>query len=714
MSDSQNSRRLFPRREAAPAAAPEPPASAAVPTASEPPEPPAAAAAPERVADLASAQTAPGQTPAPAPASAAPAPAPIPAPTPVALAAPAPPAPAASAAPQSALAAGAAALAAGERQHVHHSYIWLGSLRTGAAVVFALVISLFSSIASLVSGIQHLASGGDLAFGMLVAVAVVAGGFVLVLAAIFAVHVVAYRHLWYQVGPEEFNLYSGVFSKKRVHVPYQRIQSVDQKATLLQRVFGVCTVSIDTAGGANNKAVVVPYLAKQQAEVLRAQLFARKQWLAAGNDPASFPAWTVGAAAPQPASGAASSPGAAVPQPASGTPAEGNVLDLPADLWNEVGGVFAGAAVDTGRVTYEYGLTNKELVLTGFSNNTAFVVVVIALMGAVGQFADMLFDLVPGSGDAAVDAVVSAASGQVAGSLAAALFAAFIGGSLVLWLLSALASCLSYGGFHARRRDDRIEVERGLLQHQFQGVGIDRVQSVIIKQGFVRRLLGCCEVSLGKIDAAADGGDTKASSSQGVLVIHPFVKASRVPDILSGLVPEFSGLPDEPRRVAPVALRRGLVRRCLWQGTGFWLAVTVLFCQVALHLLIAYEEPGEAWALPYLDGGCAVGYLLAFVLLVVDAVGAVLWYRESSFAVNDRFMQVSNGGISRETVSFPRQKIQFGYAKTNPLQRLARTATLSARTAAGVGGTTIRLIDVREEDARVWLAWLKPRGNVLQ
>ncbi len=602
----------------------------------------------------------------------------------------------------------AAQPAAGERQHVHHSYIWLGSLRAGAAALFAVAIAAFSSIASAISSIQRALAGMDAGFGLFVAIAIVALLVIVALGILFAVHAISYKHLWYQLGSEEFNLFSGVFSKKRVHVPYQRIQSVDQKATLLQRLFGVCTVSIDTAGGANNKAVIVPYLAKQQAETLRTQLFARKQWLAAGNDPAAFPA-VVGAAPVQPAA----APSLAAVAPAAPGSAAGNVLDVATGVWDEVGGVFAGAAVDTGRVSYEYGLTNKELLLTGFSNNTAFVVVIIAILGAVGQFADILFDLIPGSGDAAVDAVVSAASGPAAGGLAAVLFAAFIGGSLVLWLLSALASCLSYGGFHARRRDDRIEVERGLLQHQFQGVGIDRVQSVIIKQGFVRRLLGCCEVSLGKIDAASEGDDSKGTASQGVLVIHPFVKASRVPEILAGLVPEFADLPTEPRRVAPVALRRGLIRRCLWQGEGFWLAVVVLICQVGLHLLVA-AEPSEAWALPYLDGGALVGYLFALVLLVVDAVGTVLWYRESSFAVNDRFMQVSNGGISRETVSFPRQKIQFGYAKTNPFQRLAHTATLSARTAAGVGGTTIRLIDVGEEDARAWLAWLKPRGNVLQ
>src|SRR5699024_8932969 len=92
----------------------------------------------------------------------------------------------------------------------------------------------------------------------------------------------------------------------------------------------------------------------------------------------------------------------------------------------------------------------------------------------------------------------------------------------VMWLLSIVGSAISFGGFRACRRDNRIEVERGLLQHQFQGVSVDRVQSVIVKQSFIRRLLGYCELSLGKIDAAAEGSDEQQKSLSQGMVVHPF------------------------------------------------------------------------------------------------------------------------------------------------------------------------------------------------
>ncbi len=138
------------------------------------------------------------------------------------------------------------------RHHVHHSYIWLGSIQAGAAMFFVVLVSGFSGFVGALADGETI--GDDLPLLMLVIGAIVLG-LVLIIGLVALFQWLSYKHLYYIIGPEEFNLYSGIFNKKRVHVPYQRIQSVDQRASLLQRVFGVCTVSIDTAGGSNNKAV---------------------------------------------------------------------------------------------------------------------------------------------------------------------------------------------------------------------------------------------------------------------------------------------------------------------------------------------------------------------------------------------------------------------------------------------------------------------------
>lgn len=596
------------------------------------------------------------------------------------------------------------------RHHVHHSYIWLGSIQAGAAMFFVVLVSGFSGFVGALADGETI--GDDLPLLMLVIGAIVLG-LVLIIGLVALFQWLSYKHLYYIIGPEEFNLYSGIFNKKRVHVPYQRIQSVDQRASLLQRVFGVCTVSIDTAGGSNNKAVQVPYVQKSQAEQLRTELFARKQYATAVQEGMAPQEAAVAVAAASgvvlPQAGAAGQ--AAVAGSAGQAPH--NVPDAPAEIWTDVRGVFGGSAVDTGKVTYEYGLTNKELLFTGLSNNTAFVLVILGILGGAAQFASQMAPVLTGMVDPLVGQFMLLSGQLFGGNLVAAGVALVLVIAAVMWLLSIVGSAISFGGFRACRRDNRIEVERGLLQHQFQGVSVDRVQSVIVKQSFIRRLLGYCELSLGKIDAAAESSDEQQKSLSQGLVVHPFVKMSRVPEILAGLVPEFAGVPVESTPVAPVALRRALIRRGIIQGTGLWLAVIIAIGQLCSNAFIVPDGDGVI-ALFYINTGAFIGYALCLVLFVLDLVGAVLWFRGSGFAYNEHFMQVSNGGFARETVSFPRKKIQFGYTKTNPFQRRARTATVSARTAAGVGGTTIRLIDVCEEDARSWLDWLKPRGNVVE
>lgn len=612
--------------------------------------------------------------------------------------APAAPAPAVS---QPAPASAPAPAAQPVRYRVHHSYVWLGGLRAALSIVVAIGIALFGVVAQLVT------EGSRAANPLLLAA--VAGGVALsvlaVVGLIVLVQVFSYKHLYYELGAEEFSLYSGIFNKKRVHVPYHRVQSVDQHASLLQRVFGVCTVVLDTAGGAANKGVAVPYVQKAQAEDLRRELFARKQQALAAQAGAPAPATASVPGGPfaaqQPVAPALAGPHAA--------PRPGNVLDAPAEVWDDVRGVFGGEHIDTGRASYEYGLTNKELVLTGLSNNSAFAVVAIGVVAGAAQLAGQLAPVLSGVAEPLVGGVVAASSRLFGGNVVALGVAAVLAVSVVLWALSAAGTCLTYGGFRACRRGSRIEVERGLLQHRFQGVDIDRVQSVIVRQSVIRRLLGCCELSLGKIDAADSADVQEQGAAASGLVIHPFVRLSRVPEILAGIVPEFAGVPAEATPVAPAALRRALIRRCILFGGGFWLAVAAGAGQVLANVLLAPADPVQAMALGYVNAGAIAVYVLAVVICALEAAGAVLWARESGFAYNEGFMQVSNGGLARETVSFPRRKIQYGTVRTNPFQRRAGTATVQARIAAGVGGTTVRLVDVREADASAWLAWVRPR-----
>lgn len=403
--------------------------------------------------------------------------------------------------------------------------------------------------------------------------------------------------------------------------------------------------------------------------------------------------------------------------PVPGVPdsASGNVLDVGAEVWEDLRGVFAGDEVYMGASSYEHGLTNKELVLSGLSNNTGFVFAIIGVLATVFQVIGGVMDAAGDAAGAVANTALSVGSTLTGGNFA--LFGIVICVIVVvsLWVISVIGTCLQYGGFKARRCGNRIEVEHGLLQHRIRGVDVDRVQSVVIKQSAIRRLLGYCEVSLGKIDAvdSSQGEQGQGFERQG-LVIHPFVKLDKVPAILAGIIPEFSDVPEQDLPLARVAVRRAVIRRGIIQGVGFWVAVFVAAAQILVNALWHPAAPVEQMMLSYANIAAFAAYAVCLIVFVLEIVAAVLWARGSSFAYNRRFMQVVNGGMGREVVCFPRRKLQFGYTKTNPFQRRAHTATIAARTAAGTGGTTIKLIDVCEDDAYAWLEWVRPHANAIR
>lgn len=654
--------------------------------------------------------------------------------------------------------AGAMALAPGDpraavpeslrpgKHSVHHSYIWLGGLSLMGAIAVAMVISAVGSIASLLE--EGIPSVAVLPVAFVVGLVVA----VLLAAIVFSVQWLSWKNLSYELTPTEFSLFSGVISKKRRHVPYQRIQSVNQQAGVLQRVLGICNVKIDTAGGAANEAVLLRYVRTSEAEALRSELFRRKKVLLAGGMLDEFGTAFVGGAVVPSAWMAACAGGdvRSVEIAFGGNPAAsatsiaaaqgqvavaaggwtqgqqaGNVLDGADELLNDLRGVFGGAEVATGAVSYEAGLSNKELFFAGLSGAAGHFGVIIAgiigLAGAVAQFFESNIEewvessvdgmLAGVSSDALLPAQGADVLGGLFGSFAwqVALWAVL--SVLALWVFSVIGTIVQYGGFKVRRRESRIEVEHGLLQRTFHGIDVDRVQTVVVKQSFVRRLIGYCELSVGKIDSATQDSQDGQTASRG-MVIHPFVKVSRVPELIGGVLPEFADMPQETVKPAPVALRRAIVRKAIIRSSMFWLMVGAVLGRIGLEVCLRSGVfTIEAGALAMMEVAFAAIVALYILAAALNVVDAVLWHRASALGYDRSFMSITNGGLSKQTVVFPRKKIQYGFTKTNPFQRMAHVAIVNARTAAGVGGTTEQLWDVSEEDAAQWMEWVRPRGS---
>lgn len=549
------------------------------------------------------------------------------------------------------------------RHRMEIAYIALASLRILAGLLFALIVS-YGSILAALSG-----SGANGAIPATVLLIVLVA---LLIALAVISSTVYYKRFSWELTSTDIHVYSGIIIKKQVHIPFAKVQSIDYAAPIIARLLGIVNLKIETAGGAINKGVEIPALKLSTAEAFRAEVFKRKREEQSQLTRVLEP--TQG-----PVSLHAESFYEQVTQTAS-----------------DFRGVLAGNYDEAAPIEYEYGLSIKELLLSALANNRTWLMALV-LIGIMSQISEAL-SFIGASEQIEETAVwVWAEFGIIAAMLAT------ISMIVLLWLLSVAAALLSYGGFKARRRGGRIEVERGILQRHYKGVALSRVQGVVVTQGLVRKLMGYAEIKLEVVESAdTSGGSQSDAMTQGSgLILHPFVKLEKVDEIIAQMVPEFVSRPQVtdyhglPRR----ARRRSIVRWFVWPSLACIFIVAV-FDSIMLPALM---KTGFTIISPY------HAPVLAVIVMTICLLASLWWYKRAAYAYNANILVVRTGVFGQRTTVLLRKKIQWAASRQNPLQRWNKLASISAVTAAGTSGTTTRLRDLNEEEADAYLDWIRPR-----
>lgn len=133
-------------------------------------------------------------------------------------------------------------------------------------------------VALTVAGVIGAGAGGaasDAAVGLLVAVAVLAGGAI----CLFVVRR-RFRAWAYQEREEDLVVSRGVMFRRQSVVPYGRMQFVDVTAGPVERLFKLATVKLHTAAAASDARI--PGLERKEAARLRDRLAALGEAKAAG------------------------------------------------------------------------------------------------------------------------------------------------------------------------------------------------------------------------------------------------------------------------------------------------------------------------------------------------------------------------------------------------------------------------------------------------
>lgn len=113
----------------------------------------------------------------------------------------------------------------------------------------------------------------------------------------------AWRMTTFAVGAETVHLRRGILFRQQRHARLDRLQSVDIRQPLVARFFGLCELTLETAGGTDS-GVAIGFLKGSDADELRAELLARAAGLKVdGKRPAAAQAPSDAVIAPAPADG---------------------------------------------------------------------------------------------------------------------------------------------------------------------------------------------------------------------------------------------------------------------------------------------------------------------------------------------------------------------------------------------------------------------------
>jgi putative membrane protein len=237
----------------------------------------------------------------------------------------------------------------------------------------------------------------------------------------------------WRVDADELLLRSGVLNRQNRVIPLARVQNVEVRQSLMQRVFGVAELRVETAGTGLQAEAVLSVLGVAEAQAVRTDLLARRR------------------------------------------------AQVPASMDADAEAVDRPAAPPLAR------LSTWDLLLAGATANEAGVIAAAA--AGLLQFAEEL----PGRFFAnAIEDTVA----RVQGAVALVAVAGIVLLLLVGWMISIAGAFVRFHGFTLTVDGGEMRKRYGLLTVHEASVPLQRVQAIRVEETFLRRWLGLASLMI--------------------------------------------------------------------------------------------------------------------------------------------------------------------------------------------------------------------------
>ena len=355
-----------------------------------------------------------------------------------------------------------------------------------------------------------------------------------VLAITFVPPIVGWLTTRYRLGADALELRTGLFSRKNRTISYAAIHAIDSASPVYLQPFGVVRLTVSSAGSdANITLNAVPAALQLELESLRERS-------RAAHDTDAIAEPSVAQSGGNPVTSARVEQSDSTPVSPANQP------------------VFRASVRD---------------ILLFAITDLSFLAAALAIYA----FADRIRDLVPRDWVTTAEQSVGEIVAQGVMSIILLALACVI----VLMIVSIISALLRFYGFEVWRRGDDLVVVRGLFTRRTTTLPVSRIQTIMIRQSFLRQPFHLCSVSLGLSSSSSSGDDDDESNTDSANIL-PVVSTRRVIGLLREMLPEWDVREMPVRRTG-----RGLTR--------YYLTMPIVLGLVALAVAVTVMIIVPGW-----------------------------------------------------------------------------------------------------------------------
>lgn len=475
-----------------------------------------------------------------------------------------------------------------------------------------------------------------------------------------ALGVAQYYRFAYEVDGDTLSIESGVFDRQERDIPLGRIQNVDIKRDLLNRLLGVAVVQFETAGGSSTEGVL-SVVALEEARRLQDAVARGKREDREDSEPAE-------GAAPDAAADTAAAGDAATAE-AERAAGEAGVSGPDETATGESG--TGAARRSAGEEEELFHLDSSGLaLLAGVSVRPSAPFLVIF---GLPFFSDIALSLFAESIIALGGPEVESLEQFVGLPPIEMLLLGVIGAVqlfLVTWVASALITANAYYDFRLTQVGNDLRYERGFLNRYSGTIPLEKIQTVTVRENVLMRRFNYGSLALetagyGPGQSGGDGANTAIPLDDRETVI---ALAERLGDVT---VPDVERPPRRARR--RYAVRFGLVV----------LGITAVLWAVSAFL----------WTHPW--------WIALLGLVVAPLAGHYRW-KHRGHALSEPAFVARQGFWRRQTRLVPYYRIQTAIDERTVFQRWRNLASVTADTAstASIVGGDATAHDIEEAEAQ--------------